>query len=92
MTKKDIRFGYTFDDIILVPARSAVLPGEVDVKTQLSRHINLNIPVVSAAMDTVTESETAITVARQGGIGFIHKNMSVERQALEVVLPAGPGR
>jgi IMP dehydrogenase len=84
MTKKDIRFGYTFDDIILVPARSAVLPGEVDVKTQLSRHINLNIPVVSAAMDTVTESETAITVARQGGIGFIHKNMSVERQALEV--------
>jgi IMP dehydrogenase len=84
MTKKDIRFAYTFDDIILVPARSAVLPGEVDVKTQLSRHINLNIPVVSAAMDTVTESETAITVARQGGIGFIHKNMSVERQALEV--------
>ena len=84
MTKKDIRFGYTFDDIILVPARSAVLPGEVDVKTQLSRHINLNIPVVSAAMDTVTESETAITVARQGGIGFIHKNISIERQALEV--------
>ena len=84
MTKKDIRFGYTFDDVILVPARSSVLPGEVDVKTQLSRHISLNIPVVSAAMDTVTESKTAITVARQGGIGFIHKNMSVERQALEV--------
>lgn len=84
MTKKDIRFGYTFDDIILVPARSSVLPGEVDVRTQLSRNISLNIPVVSAAMDTVTESKTAITVARQGGIGFIHKNMSVERQALEV--------
>ena len=84
MTKKDFRFGYTFDDIILVPARSSVLPGEVDVRTQLSRNISLNIPVVSAAMDTVTESKTAITVARQGGIGFIHKNMSVERQALEV--------
>ena len=84
MTRKDIRFGYTFDDIILVPARSSVLPGEVDVRTQLSRNISLNIPVVSAAMDTVTESKTAITVARQGGIGFIHKNMSVERQALEV--------
>ena len=84
MTKKDIRFGYTFDDIILAPARSSVLPGEVDVRTQLSRHISLNIPIVSAAMDTVTESKTAITVARQGGIGFIHKNMSVERQALEV--------
>lgn len=84
MTKKDIRFGYTFDDMILVPARSSVLPGEVDVRTKLSRNISLNIPVVSAAMDTVTESETAITAARQGGIGFIHKNMSIERQALEV--------
>ena len=84
MTKNDIRFGYTFDDIILVPARSSVLPGEVDVRTRLSRNISLNIPVVSAAMDTVTESETAITVARQGGIGFVHKNMSIERQALEV--------
>ena len=79
-----MRFGYTFDDIILVPARSSVLPGEVDVRTKLSRNISLNIPVVSAAMDTVTESETAITVARQGGIGFVHKNMSIERQALEV--------
>ena len=84
MTKKDMRFGYTFDDIILVPARSSVLPGEVDVRTRLSRNISLNIPVVSAAMDTVTESKTAITVARQGGIGFVHKNMSIERQALEV--------
>jgi len=84
MTKKDMRFGYTFDDIILVPARSSVLPGEVDVRTKLSRNISLNIPVVSAAMDTVTESKTAITVARQGGIGFVHKNMSIERQALEV--------
>jgi len=84
MSKKDIRFGYTFDDLILVPERSSVLPAEVDVKTQLSRNISLNIPIVSAAMDTVTESQTAITIARQGGIGFIHKNMSIERQALEV--------
>ena len=84
MSKRDIRFGYTFDDLILVPARSSVLPAQVEVKTRLSRNITLNIPIVSAAMDTVTESETAITVARQGGIGFIHKNMSIERQALEV--------
>ena len=84
MRKKDIRFGYTFDDLILVPARSSVLPAQVDVKTRLSRNISLNIPIVSAAMDTVTEAQTAITIARQGGIGFIHKNMSIDRQALEV--------
>ncbi|MFP3913214.1 MAG: IMP dehydrogenase [Desulfobacteraceae bacterium] len=81
---KDIRFGYTFDDLILVPAKSSVLPNEVNVETRLSKNIRLNIPIVSAAMDTVTEYETAITMARQGGIGFIHKNMSIERQALEV--------
>ena len=84
MNSKDVKYGFTFDDLILVPAQSAVLPNQVDVKTRLSKNINLNIPIVSAAMDTVTESETAITIARQGGIGFIHKNMSVERQALEV--------
>ncbi|MFZ0450545.1 MAG: IMP dehydrogenase [Desulfatiglandaceae bacterium] len=84
MERKEIPFGFTFDDVLLMPARSAVLPGEVDVKSRLSRHIDLNIPIVSAAMDTVTESKTAITMARQGGIGFIHKNMSIERQALEV--------
>jgi len=84
MNQNDIRFGYTFDDLILVPARSSVLPAQVDVKTRLSRNISLNIPIVSAAMDTVTESQTAITIARQGGIGFIHKNMSIDRQALEV--------
>jgi len=84
MSKVGIRFGYTFDDLILVPARSSVLPAQVDVKTKLSRNIRLNIPVVSAAMDTVTESQTAISIARQGGIGFIHKNMSIDRQALEV--------
>ena len=84
MDKKNIQFGYTFDDLILIPDRSAVLPTEVDVQTRLSRNIKLSIPVVSAAMDTVTEAETAITMARHGGIGFIHKNMSIERQALEV--------
>jgi IMP dehydrogenase len=84
MADKGIRFGYTFDDLILVPAHSEILPNQVDVKTRLSRNIALNIPIVSAAMDTVTESETAITIARQGGLGFIHKNMSPEEQALQV--------
>ena len=84
MDKKNIQFGYTFDDLILIPDRSAVLPAEVNVQTRLSRNVQLDIPVVSAAMDTVTEAETAITMARHGGIGFIHKNMSIERQALEV--------
>ncbi|MDB9822869.1 IMP dehydrogenase [Deltaproteobacteria bacterium] len=84
MNRNDIQYAYTFDDLILIPDRSSVLPDQVDVKTRLSKNINLNIPLVSAAMDTVTESATAITMARQGGLGFIHKNMSVERQALEV--------
>lgn len=84
MNRNNIGFGYTFDDLILVPRRSSVLPSQVDVKTRLSRNFSLNIPIVSAAMDTVTESETAITLARQGGLGFIHRNMSVEKQALEV--------
>ena len=84
MNKKNIQFGYTFDDLILLPDRSTVLPTEVNVQTRLSRNVRLNIPIVSAAMDTVTEADTAITMARHGGIGFIHKNMSIERQALEV--------
>lgn len=84
MTIKEIKQGYTFDDLILIPDKSSVLPGEVDVRTRLSKHITLNTPILSAAMDTVTESETAITMARQGGLGFIHKNMGIERQALEV--------
>ncbi len=79
-----IRTGYTFDDLVLVPDHSSVIPNETDVRTRLTGNVTLNIPIVSAAMDTVTEAETAITIARQGGIGFIHKNMSVERQALEV--------
>ncbi|MFA4834238.1 MAG: IMP dehydrogenase [Patescibacteria group bacterium] len=76
--------GLTFDDVSLVPAFSGVLPNEVDVRTRLSRNISLNIPVVSAAMDTVTEAKTAIVLARLGGLGFIHKNMVIELQALEV--------
>ncbi|MCF8062523.1 MAG: IMP dehydrogenase [Deltaproteobacteria bacterium] len=79
-----IRTGYTFDDLVLVPDYSSLVPNETDVRTRLSRNVTLNIPIVSAAMDTVTEADTAITIARQGGMGFIHKNMSVERQALEV--------
>src|SRR5580692_6109447 len=76
--------GLTFDDVLLRPARSEVLPSEVDTRTRLTRKIPLNIPIVSAAMDTVTESHLAIALAQQGGIGMIHRNMSIERQAEEV--------
>lgn len=76
--------GLTFDDILLVPEKSAILPKEVDISTKFSRNININIPLVSAAMDTVTESRLAIAIAREGGIGIIHKNMSIEEQAEEV--------
>ncbi len=84
MEQRQFKVGFTFDDLLLIPGHSAVLPGEVDVRSRLSRNIQLSVPIVSAAMDTVTESATAITMARQGGIGFVHKNMSIERQALEV--------
>jgi len=76
--------GLTFDDILLVPEKSAILPKEVDVSTKFSRNIDINIPLVSAAMDTVTESRLAIAIAREGGIGIIHKNMSIGEQAEEV--------
>ncbi|HEX6373114.1 MAG TPA: IMP dehydrogenase [Longimicrobium sp.] len=76
--------GLTFDDVLLVPRRSAVLPAGADLRTRLTRSIELAIPLVSAAMDTVTESRMAITMAREGGIGIIHKNMSIDRQAEEV--------
>jgi IMP dehydrogenase len=76
--------GLTFDDVLLEPARSEVLPSEVDTRTCLTRQIGLNIPIVSAAMDTVTESHLAIALAQQGGIGIIHRNMTIERQAEEV--------
>ncbi len=75
---------FTFDDVLLIPAYSEVLPKETDTRTRLTRNIQLNVPVVSAAMDTVTESELAIALAREGGMGIIHKNMSVQRQAEEV--------
>ena len=76
--------GLTFDDVLLIPAHSEVLPNEVDVSTMLTNEIKLNIPVMSAGMDTVTESEMAIAIAREGGIGVIHKNMSIDEQCKEV--------
>lgn len=85
MKKSKIEFeGLTFDDILLVPAKSSVLPRETDIKSFLTRDIKLNIPFLSAAMDTVTESQMAIAMAAQGGIGIIHKNMSIAQQADEV--------
>ena len=74
----------TFDDVLLVPNYSDILPKDVDIRTRLTRNIRINLPFISAAMDTVTESEMAKAMAREGGIGFIHKNMSIERQAMEV--------
>ncbi|BAK77953.1 inosine-5'-monophosphate dehydrogenase [Pseudogulbenkiania sp. NH8B] len=79
-----IEKAYTFDDVLLVPAHSSVLPRDVQLHTQLSRNIRLNLPMLSAAMDTVTEARLAIAMAQEGGIGIIHKNMSIERQAQEV--------
>lgn len=76
--------GITFDDVLLVPGRSDVLPADVDITTKLTNKIKLNIPLISAAMDTVTESRMAIAIAREGGVGIIHKNMSIEEQAIEV--------
>jgi len=81
---KIIQEALTFDDVLLVPAHSAVLPREVELKTRLTRNITLNIPLVSAAMDTVTEARLAIAIAQEGGIGIIHKNMTTEQQAAEV--------
>ena len=81
---KIINEGLTFDDVLLVPQASSVLPHEVSLKTNLTKNIEINVPMLSAAMDTVTESELAIAIAREGGIGFIHKNMTIERQAEEV--------
>ncbi len=82
-TKFD-REGYTFDDVLLVPAKSEVLPNDTDLSVELADNLKLNIPLISASMDTVTESRMAIAMARQGGLGVIHKNMSIEEQAQEV--------
>jgi IMP dehydrogenase len=84
MEGKLIKEGLTYDDVLLVPQKSAVLPNQVDLKTRLTKKITLNIPLVSASMDTVTEAKLAIAIAREGGLGIIHKNMSIEQQALEV--------
>jgi IMP dehydrogenase len=84
MLEDHVKEALTFDDLLLVPAESAVLPRDVETSTLLTRNIPLNIPIVSAAMDTVTESRTAICMSQEGGIGIIHRNMSIERQAVEV--------
>jgi IMP dehydrogenase len=84
MLEDTIVEGLTFDDVLLVPAHSTILPRDVDLSTRLTKNILLNIPLVSAAMDTVTEARSAITMAREGGLGFIHKNLSIAEQALEV--------
>jgi len=83
---KIVMDGLTFDDVLLIPAYSEVLPKTVELKTQFSRNIQLNVPFVTAAMDTVTESQMAIAIAREGGIGVIHKNMSIEEQARQVAI------
>src|SRR5699024_1591183 len=77
--------GLTFDDVLLVPSKSEVLPNQVDISISLTKNIKLNVPILSAGMDTVTETEMAIAMARQGGLGIIHKNMSIEEQADQVL-------
>ena len=84
MLDENVQIGLTFDDVLLLPAKSEVLPKEVDISTKLTRNISINIPVVSAAMDTVTEAELAMAMAREGGIGFIHRAMSPDRQKTEI--------
>ncbi len=84
MLEKEPRLGLTYDDVVLVPSKSAVLPSEVDVRTQLTRNIQINIPIISSAMDTVTESRLAIAMAREGGVGIIHRVLTAADQAAEV--------
>src|ERR1700676_4097133 len=81
---KIVHDAITFDDVLLIPAKSAFVPGDADTHTRLTRKIELNIPLISAPMDTVTDAALAIALAQEGGIGIIHKNMSVENQAREV--------
>src|SRR3954454_10758913 len=84
LDEKFAKEGLTFDDVLLVPAASAVLPNDVSTRTRLTRGIELAIPIVSAAMDTVTEARLAIALAREGGLGVLHRNLSIERQVAEV--------
>src|SRR5512138_2187394 len=84
LNRDELREALTFDDVLLVPAESDVLPKLVETATRLTRNIHLQIPITSAAMDTVTESRMAIAMAAVGGMGFVHKNMSIEAQAAEV--------
>ena len=85
LNRDDLRLALTFDDVLLLPAESDVLPKSVETATRLTRNIQVNIPIVSAAMDTVTEARMAIAMAAAGGLGFVHKNLTVEEQAAEVV-------
>lgn len=85
MKLSSIKLGLTYDDLLLVPQKSEVVPSEVSLKAHLTPKIVLNIPIISAAMDTVTESKMAIAMAQEGGIGMIHKNMSIEAQKEEVI-------
>ena len=84
MTKKDLKLALTFNDVLLVPSKSNILPRDVDVSSRLTDNIILQTPILSAAMDTVTENAMAIAMAREGGLGVLHKNMSIERQCIEV--------
>ncbi|WP_373842994.1 IMP dehydrogenase, partial [Limosilactobacillus sp.] len=81
---KFVKKGLTFDDVLLIPAESHVLPNQVDLSTTLADNLHLNIPIISAGMDTVTEGSMAIAMALQGGLGVVHKNMSIQAQAGEV--------
>ena len=83
---KILKEGLTFDDVLLIPKRSDVLPKDVDLSVELAKGLKLNIPLLSAGMDTVTESQMAIAMAREGGVGIIHKNLTIEEQAAHVDL------
>ena len=83
----EIREALTFDDVLLVPAQSSVLPSTADTRTQVTKSIRLNIPLLSSAMDTVTEARMAIAMAQSGGIGVIHRNLDIEEQALSIAAP-----
>ena len=85
-SEKFLKEGLTFDDVLLIPRESSVLPPDVDLRTKIAKNVFLNIPLLSSAMDTVTESQMAIAIAREGGIGVIHKNMSIEDQARQVAI------